>query len=275
MGTWKLLAAAAVVRSASSSSSDAVAGAAQRDNGTALESWKAAYVRAYSCRDKRGLYMLKCLGFEPQVVLDIGANIGDWTRRHRVFFPSASFFLVDADRWWSFWKDLMQGERVNATVAVLGPQRKLTPWYGSTFFHTGNSMFKETTHFFREIPRRNRLMLSLDSLLKVKGWPSTVDLMKIDVQGGELEVLKGATQVLQYVSALLMELPFGATYNDGAPRFAEYIAFMDTAGFAPFDLHEVHLIAGLAVQIDILFVRKTSPWAQLANDAMRGFGAVG
>src|SRR5258706_637892 len=37
-------------------------------------------------------------GFAPRVVIDAGANVGDWTRLARPLFPSARFHLIEPQR---------------------------------------------------------------------------------------------------------------------------------------------------------------------------------
>jgi len=71
--------------------------------------------------------------------------------------------------------------------------------------------------------------------------------------------------------------PFLGEYNAGAPTFAAVIAFMDNVGFAPYDIMEMHrlqtLLSKPLVQIDFLFVRKTSPIARRVQAAIAASGA--
>ena len=36
-------------------------------------------------------------GFVPRTVVDVGARVGNWTRMSAAIFPSARFFMFDAD----------------------------------------------------------------------------------------------------------------------------------------------------------------------------------
>lgn len=56
-------------------------------------------------------------------------------------------------------------------------------------------------------------------------------LVKIDVQGAELEVLQGAGERLDDVSAIIIESPFEVSY-DGAAGFDEIYRFLTARGFA-------------------------------------------
>ena len=55
-------------------------------------------------------------------------------------------------------------------------------------------------------------------------------MIKMDVQGAEMDVLKGALETLQTVKHIILELQV-VEYNKGAPKRDEVIAFMDTIGY--------------------------------------------
>ena len=59
------------------------------------------------------------------------------------------------------------------------------------------------------------------------------DLVKMDVQGCELHVLKGATQVLKCCSYLILELQ-EVEYNDGAPMKDVVIEYLKSIGYVIF-----------------------------------------
>jgi hypothetical protein len=59
-------------------------------------------------------------------------------------------------------------------------------------------------------------------------------LLKLDVQGFELEVLRGGRRTLELSEVVIMEVSL-LPYNDGAPLFADVVAFMNEEGFVLFD----------------------------------------
>ena len=79
----------------------------------------------------------------------------------------------------------------------------------------------------------------------------------IDAQGAELLVLAGASKTLASVQVLLLELAV-VQYNLGAPIFFEVHAAAERLGFRAFDVSELHYTNAILIQIDIMFVRKTS-----------------
>ena len=101
-------------------------------------------------------------------------------------------------------------------------------------------------------------MTTLDSVVAGRKLAGPI-LLKADVQGYELEVLRGASQTLRNVEVILLEvstLPF----NVGAPLFAEVVAFMAEQRFLVYDLCSLFRRQSddAVFQVDVLFVREDS-----------------
>ena len=62
------------------------------------------------------------------------------------------------------------------------------------------------------------------------------DLLKIDVQGGELKVLEGATKLLSKVSVVMTEVEFAPVYKN-QPLFSDIDSFLRGQGFFLLDLY--------------------------------------
>jgi FkbM family methyltransferase len=81
-------------------------------------------------------------------------------------------------------------------------------------------------------------------------------LLKMDVQGYELEVLKGATATLEQVDAVYLEASFVPLYAD-QPLATELIVWLDQHGFGLAAIYNVDSGAGtMPSQADCLFLRK-------------------
>jgi len=84
-------------------------------------------------------------------------------------------------------------------------------------------------------------------------------MMKLDVQGFELEVLAGATETLKRTEVILSEVSL-LPYNKGAPLMHEVIGYLAERDFLPYDIcggwrRESD---GALAQTDIIFVRRDS-----------------
>ena len=89
--------------------------------------------------------------------------------------------------------------------------------------------------FLRERMRREVLVTTLDQFVQEQQI-ARIDLLKIDTQGAELLVLKGAVAVLPRVRMIWAEVSFRALY-DGSALFADVHGFLAEQGFR---LHSIH-----------------------------------
>ena len=82
----------------------------------------------------------------------------------------------------------------------------------------------------------------------------SVYLLKIDVQGFELEVLRGAGATLPRVDHVLVESAIRPLY-EGAARFTEVVDFMRDAGFHLMAMRQWHRGNHVLMETDMLFRR--------------------
>jgi len=82
-------------------------------------------------------------------------------------------------------------------------------------------------------------------------------LIKVDVQGAELDVLKGAPQTLKNTEMVILEVSF-FEFMKGAPQFSEVISFMKNIGFVAYDFFDRshRPLDGALGQVDIAFVKE-------------------
>lgn len=199
---------------------------------------------------------LRDRGFNPGGIVDVGAYDGSWAAATRVIFGNAALLLIEArDEESARLAERCAGiPNSEFVIALLGSEpRAEVPF---AIHGTGSSIFSERSNAERSWGRLS--MCTLDSVTSSKPRLRNPLFLKLDVQGGELEVLKGATETLRRSEIVQLEVAL-LPYNEGAPTAAEVISFMDERGFAMFD------IAGFVrpngndlVQIDVLFARKDS-----------------
>jgi FkbM family methyltransferase len=203
-----------------------------------------------------GLGLLNSNGFKPSAIIDVGACEGNWSRLASVIWPGIPVYMIDGNP--ESERPLGEAARqIGATakyyIRLLGQEHRDS----MRLFQLGRgtSVLKElTVHQPKtiEVP-----MDRLDSLLKGEFMGENA-LVKLDVQGYELEVLKGAGEIFRRAEVVIVEaalLPF----NDGAPLFAEVVSFMDAAGFATYEICGASRRTDQAqFQVDVFFVRRES-----------------
>ena len=123
---------------------------------------------------------------------------------------------------------------------------------------TGSSVLDESIP--QSLPIQLCEMRTVDEVVAKDYRGGAPDLLKLDVQGYELEILKGALATLPRIQVILMEVNLLDIYRD-APLMAEIIVWLDARGWAAYD------ICGLTRrpldqalwQADLIFVPLKSP----------------
>ncbi len=170
---------------------------------------------------------LKNMKIEPRIVYDIGACVLHWTRKAKEAWPKAEYYLVDAAN--SVQPFLEKSGHEWAISVLSSSDGKIVDFYENKDNPGGNSYYLETTGAFNDSHKTRRLTLTLDSLAKQNNWKMP-DLIKMDVQGAELDILKGASDVLKTVEHIFLELQ-SVEYNKDAPLKNQVIAYMKEIGF--------------------------------------------
>jgi FkbM family methyltransferase len=194
------------------------------------------------------LTRLRRRGLEIGVVYDIGAHRGDWTRAARESLPDARFFLFEANE---LHAGALEATGERYFTAVLSSEEKAVDFFLTG--GSGDSYYREATERYAGVEPRTLKATTLDRLATLHTLPDP-DLIKVDVQGAELDVLRGGRDVLGKAKLVLLECPV-VDYNDGAPRMHEYLRFMDEAGFTVLDFLDCIWQGGRMIHVDVLFVR--------------------
>ena len=193
-------------------------------------------------------------GFIPATVIDVGASDGRWTTECLRIFPRAKYALFDplpenlpalsnlAAREPSvrFWSGAIGGGSARLPLNLHGHQ---TSFYSSTDFAGGPLEVEVRT---------------LDSFIESMNLQAPM-LLKADVQGYELEVLRGATRCLQMTELLLLEVSFRQIYS-GSPLAHQVIAECGRLGYRIYDIctYSQRPRDGALAQADVIFVKRDS-----------------
>src|SRR5262249_20228404 len=120
---------------------------------------------------------------------------------------------------------------------------------------TGASLYRENTIYYADANLRTREVTTarLDTLCALNAL-NPPDLIKIDVQGAELDVLRGGQATLARCSVIIVETSL-LKFNRGGPLFGDVVGEISRLGFKCVDICEVHRMpSGMAFQVDLLFV---------------------
>lgn len=188
-------------------------------------------------------------GLKINTVYDVGACEGVFTYQIRdVLGHNTKFFLFEAN------KDLETKLKSTGYPYFLGvlsdPGRTFVEFYSKV--STGDSYYKENTYHFDNMEPTLVPCRTLDSLVNEFNLPIP-NLLKIDTQGSEIDILKGAESILQNIDLVYLETPF-MEYNFGAPSLEQYLSFMRDNNFIPVEIIDIQRCENTVFQLDIMFM---------------------
>ena len=170
---------------------------------------------------------LRNMNISPKVIYDIGACLLHWTRHAEKIWPDAEICVLDATK---SVRPFLENSGHKWQIAVLTDEEgKDIDFYENSSDPGGNSYYLETTGAFTEEHKTKRKGHTLDHIITARGWPLP-DLIKMDIQGAEIDVLKGSKNALEHVSDIILEAQH-VDYNKNAPKIKEVIEFMESIGF--------------------------------------------
>jgi len=198
------------------------------------------------------LLNLKKNGFDPKTVIDVGAYEGFWTIELLEVFPEAKVLMIEAQQMKSGTLQRIKQNypNVNYQIALLSSADNVEKYF--LVDETGSRITTDTTKSEVMVTR------SLDTILAESGLPLP-DFIKLDVQGHELEVLKGAGKALSNATLCLLEITLIELGTDST-LMAHMISYMSELNYQPYDIS--HFIRrpfdNALYQVDMFFVKKDS-----------------
>jgi len=106
------------------------------------------------------IYILKQKGYFPDTILDIGAHHGNWTNNMKQIYNDSKYYLFEAIDYLEL-NQFKNDNNVKVYNILLNDKIEQVNWYQMK--NTGDSFFKEKTHFFNncEIIKQETIDLHL------------------------------------------------------------------------------------------------------------------
>ncbi len=192
----------------------------------------------------------------PTSVIDVGVAQG--TPELYRHFPTQEYLLIEANPLFQPHLEALQ-KQLNAKVENVFCGATA----GETTFHIYDDPRKSSQFAIgKQRPKESRVIPveQLDNLVEKHGLP-TPYLLKIDVEGAELEVLKGGQTTLQQAQAVIVETSIMPRFHGGA-EFGDVVCFMKEAGFVVFDIAggANHKTMGHLSHVDLIFIPEGAPF---------------
>lgn len=197
------------------------------------------------------------------LLIDVGANTGYWMKNFLYFFPSSKVIGIEPERI-NFTK--LEKQFLNHNNVELH-NYAASNYNGSNLLMikedgTLNSFEKYDEKFSlsrkdKIIGHQNVLVKKLDSIIKEKNFLE-IDkvILKIDVQGHEVEVFEGSINTLNFVDIVICELSFASEYNQKEPSFSKITSILERYGLYPIIFQEYGKeLSNHIIESDVIYVR--------------------
>ena len=193
----------------------------------------------------------------PEYILDIGCGHGEWFLKCINFFPNSKYLLFDANKLNENKLAILKKKYINIIykICLLSNSIKQLKFFNMGY---GSSIYEEKTNFSRKIEyiKSSTLENELSSL----NITSSNNMIKLDVQGSEIDILKGLGNKINCFEIIILETSV-KEYNKGAPLFVDVINFMNEKNYSLYDvcdLKRLGLNNSFLIQFDAVFIRKNS-----------------
>ena len=216
--------------------------------------------KLFSLNSYKIVKRLSTHGIKPDTVIDVGANIGQFSIASYHEFESAEIISIEPDRILAHrLKKNLSSNRCKKIICVA-----VGDYDGKIDLHINadpqnNSVLpldEDRRSYFPDniVLRKVTVPISrLDTLLNSKMLPKPI-LLKIDVQGYEEKVIKGAINTLLDIRWVVMEISFAHLYK-GEAKFLPMINLMASYGFQfvkPLNFHQSEKSFDI-IEMDALF----------------------
>jgi FkbM family methyltransferase len=204
---------------------------------------------------------LKKRGLTCRSIIDVGANEGKWSKLASKIFPAAKLYLIEPQVEMKPHLEKLCTQYKQATYFLAGASATkgeaiLTIWddlQGSSLLPSANEQLLKSGK------QRQINLIAIDDLI-ASGKIDLPDLIKLDIQGYELEALKGAEKTFGFTEVYILEVSLfpWSDLDKEIPIFADVVKFMADRGYVVYDFAGFlrRPLDGALGQCDICFVRE-------------------
>jgi FkbM family methyltransferase len=189
---------------------------------------------------------------EPDSVLDIGSHCGHWAMEAHSVWPHAQIHCIEGN---CACEDALKLTGFQYSIAMLGESSATRTYFKQegTDIGTGNGLYRENSQWFERCTTEEVDIIPVETLFEPG---RTFDLIKLDIQGAEIDAMLGGIDLFKRARALLVETSI-VNYNQGAPLQEQVIGFCRGIGFPIYQIIEdiVHPADRTVIQQDILFTK--------------------
>ena len=201
------------------------------------------------------------------IIFDVGANIGQTTEKYFYHFPNSNIHAFEPfdDASNIFINKFKDNKNVRLNKLALADKKGVHEFYLNKCHYTnslletvsvGNRVFHDNDDQLTGIKKIKIKTETLDNYCKTKK-VKRINILKMDVQGGELKVLMGAKHMLKKkaIDVIFSEVEFVEMYKS-QPLFDDLVIFLRKYGYDLYNLYNLsHSSNGRLLGGDAIFIR--------------------
>jgi FkbM family methyltransferase len=201
---------------------------------------------------------VKARGFQPRGIVDVGANRGEWTRLALSVFPATPMLMIEPQEEMEPHLSRMAAEIPNCHYVKAAAGREEGELIQTIWEDLAGSSFlpEPDVGKLKTGKQRKTKVTTIDTLLSGAYTGFHPDLVKLDIQGFELEALSGAQATFGKTEVFILETSL-FEFLPRQPITREAIAFMSDRGYELYDITEYlrRPFDGALGQVDLAFVK--------------------
>lgn len=175
----------------------------------------------------------KDLNIDHVIAIDVGANVGDWTDELSKLIPTAEIYAFEPSK--SAFEKLDSRFEKNTNIQCLNYALGDSNYTGTLFADSSGSGLGSLTkrrldHFQIRIEHEEKVIVhTLDDFFGNNFPDVKPNILKMDVEGHELDVISGASNILNTVQ--IVQFEFGGSNIDTRTYFQDFWYFFKEQGF--------------------------------------------
>lgn len=191
--------------------------------------------------------IIKILDRTNICIFDLGAHRGQTARRYRKLFPKAKIFCFEPfpESIRELEKQFANDKNIQIVPNAVGAENTILPFYVNGLDAT-NSLLTRPASERRYYPKLATLKDKIDvEVITLDDFVSnsnieTIEILKFDIQGGELDALYGAKKILANKKPLLIytEVMFFPHYENN-PLFYSIWQFLSNYDYSLFNIYDL------------------------------------
>lgn len=201
----------------------------------------------------------KQFNFFPEVAIDVGANRGDFTKAIKFLFPHIYVYAFEPiSRLFDELENMYENDKAVQIYPYALSDNESEKDFLEMEFNTLSSLLEpdsDLKNLFGVRSNYHKIRVKTKKMDNVLGKKHLKHgILKIDVQGAELQVLKGSTKTLDSIQFIILEYNFDKFYKKQA-NLLELLNFLVQKGFFRFYQLDKVIVENRISWCDFVFMR--------------------